>query len=120
MLGVAVVLPVIKNLSAVDTCSECEGMGYALAEAFTPAIGAAWGLVAGGIGAGVAAATRSRKIYSWTMASLASLPLAASVVVSFLGSERLLHSLALTFLAGGIVWAIGWRMSRPLDATTVT
>ena len=118
VLGVAIVVPVVNNLSAVDTCTtDCEGMGYALAEAFSPAIGAIWGLVAGGIGAGMGAATRSRMIYSWTMAGLASLPLAVSVVVSFLGTERLLHSLVLTLLAGGIAWAIGWSVSRPLEPT---
>ena len=95
-------------------------MGYALAEAFSPAIGGLWGLVAGGIGAAVAVATRSRKVYSWTMASLAGLPMAISVVVSFLGTERLPHSLALTLLAGGVVWAIGWSMSRSLDPVPVT
>jgi hypothetical protein len=95
-------------------------MGYALAEAFSPAIGGLWGLVAGSIGAVVAVATRSRKVYSWTMASLAGLPMTISVGVSFLGTEKLPHSLALTLLAGGAVWWIGWGMSRPLDPETVT
>ena len=108
---------VVKNLSAVDTCTECEGMGYALAELFTPVIGAVWGLVAGGIGAGVGVSTRSRRIYSWAMASLASLPLALSVLVSFVGTERFIHTLVLTLAAGGIVWGIGWSMSRPLDVS---
>jgi hypothetical protein len=120
VLGVVIVIPTVNSLSAVDTCTECEGMGYALAEAFSPAIGGLWGLAAGSIGAAVAVATRSRKVYSWTMASLASLPMATSVVGSFLGTQRLLHSLALTFLAGGVVWAIGWNMSRPLDPMPVT
>ena len=120
VLGVVIVIPMVKNLSAVDTCTECEGMGYALAEAFSPVIGGLWGLVAGSFGAAVAVATRSRKFYSWTMASLASLPMAIYVVAIFLGTERSLHSLALTLLAGGVVWAIGWSMSRPLDPVSVT
>jgi hypothetical protein len=117
VLGAVFGFAIVGLSSAASPCTPdemCEGMGYAIAMAAAPVLGAIWGALAGLIGGLIGLGTRSRIGYTSTMTALAVVPLLAAAVLYVRWGEFLVWSLLFVLGAGLIVWWISWKISRRL------